>query len=136
MVSAVSGEKLLDFLRTRLFNPLAFSEVAWSSCPDGYQLGGDCLYCTTPDMLKLGILFLQGGAYGGRRFLSEEFVKYAIENSLGMAKCEEKSHGKTGSKGQIVAFCPESHRALAIHAYQIGPYDFRGAAIRELLEKD
>ncbi len=136
VVSAVSGEKLLDFLRTRLFNPLAFSEVAWSSCPDGYQLGGDCLYCTTPDMLKLCILFLQVGAYGGRRFLSEEFVKYATENSLGMAKCEEKSHGKTGSKGQIVAFCPETHRALAIHAYQIGSYDFRGAAIRELLEKD
>lgn len=136
VVSAVSGEKLLDFLRLHLFNPLDFSEVAWSSCPDGYQLGGDCLYCTTPDMLKLGILFLQGGVYGRKRFLSEEFVKYATEYNLGMAKYEEKSHGKTGSKGQLVAFCPENHRALAIHAYQIGSYAFRGAAIRELLEKD
>lgn len=134
VVSAVSGETLLDFLRTRLFNPMHFSEAAWSTCPQGYQLGGDCLYCSTPDMLKLGILFLQGGVYGETRYLSEAFVKTAIENDLGMARCEECSHGKTGSKGQLVAFCPQTNRALAIHAYQIGPYDFRGAAIRELLE--
>ncbi|MBR5867904.1 MAG: serine hydrolase [Clostridia bacterium] len=136
VVSAVSGETLLEYLRPRLFNPLGFSEVAWSTCPAGYQLGGDCLYCTTPDMLKLGILFLQGGVYEGQQLLSKEFVSYATENNLGMAQCEAKSHGKTGSKGQIIAFCPESNRALAIHSYEIHSYDFRGAAIRELLEKD
>ena len=64
-----------------------------------------------------------------------EVVKTAIENDLGMLPCEAKSHGKTGSRGQIVAFCKETNKALAIHAYQCGSCDFRGAAIREFLEK-
>ncbi|MBP3323710.1 MAG: serine hydrolase [Clostridia bacterium] len=135
IVSKVTGEKMLDYLKPRLFNPLRFFEVAWSACPWGYQLGGDCLYCKTEDMLKLGIIFLNGGVFEGRRYLSEEFVKTAIENDLGMLPCEAKSHGKTGSRGQIVAFCKETNKALAIHAYQCGSYDFRGAAIREFLEK-
>ena len=57
------------------------------------------------------------------------------ENDLGILPCEAKSHGKTGSRGQIVAFCKETNKALAIHAYQCGSCDFRGAAIREFLEK-
>ena len=134
VVSAVSGERIADYLRPRLFRPLGFSETAWSTCPQGYQLGGDSLYITTPDMLKLGLLFLDRGVYGGQRLLSEAFCDTAIREGLGMAKCEARSHGKTGSRGQIVAFCPETHRALAIHAHQRGEYDFRGAAIRELLE--
>ena len=135
VVSKVTGEKMLDFLRPRLFNPLKFFEVAWSACPQGYQLGGDCLYCRTEDMLKLGIIFLNGGVFEGRRYFSEEFVNTAIENDLGMMNCEKMSHGKTGSRGQIVAFCKETGRALAMHAYECDCYDFRGAAIREFLEK-
>ena len=135
VVSKVTGMSMLDFLKPRLFNPLKFPDVAWSACPWGYQLGGDCLYCRTEDMLKLGIIFLNGGVFEGKRYFSEEFVNTAIDNDLGMLRCETKSHGKTGSRGQIVAFCKETGKALAIHAYQMGSYDFRGAAIREFLEK-
>ena len=135
VVSNVTGKSMLDYLKPKLFNPLKFFEVAWSACPYGYQLGGDCLYCSTQDMLKLGIIFLNGGVFEGIRYLSEEFVNTAIENDLGMLHCEAKSHGKTGSRGQIVAFCKETGKALAMHAYETECYDFRGAAIREFLEK-
>lgn len=136
IVTKITGQKLDDFLMERLFAPLDFSEPAWGKCPYGYPLGGDSLYCRTEDMIKLGIILLNGGVYEGRRFFSEKWVSTVISENLGMLPCEKKSHGKTGAHGQLVAFCPETGKAVAMHAFQYnGNYDFRGAAIRELIEK-
>lgn len=136
IITKVTGKKLDDFLTDRLFTPLGFSEPAWGKCPFGYPLGGDSLYCRTEDMIKLGIIFLNGGVYEGKRYFSENWVKTAVGENLGMLPCEKRSHGKTGAHGQLVAFCPETGKAIALHAYQYnGNYDFRGAAIREFIEK-
>lgn len=136
IVTKISGEKLDDFLIERLFRPLGFEEPAWGKCPYGYPLGGDSLYCRTEDMIKLGIIYLNGGVFEGRRYFSEEWIKTTIRENLGMLPCEKKSHGKTGSRGQIVVFCPETNKALALHAYECDNLDFRGAAIRRFLENE
>lgn len=136
IVAKIAGKKLDDFLTDRLFRPLGFSEPAWGKCPFGYPLGGDSLYCRTVDMLTLPVIFLNGGEFEGRRYLSEDWVKTAMRESLGMLPCENKTFGKTGARGQLAAFCPDTNRALAMHAFQSnGNYDFRGAVIREILEK-
>lgn len=135
IVTKISGEKLDDFLMERLFRPLDFEEPAWGKCPYGYPLGGDSLYCRTEDMIKLGIIYLNEGVFEGNRYLSKEWIDTTIQENLGMMPCESMSHGKTGAYGQIVAFCPKTNKALALHAYECDNLDFRGAAIREFLEK-
>ena len=70
VVSKKSGEKVDDFLWTRLFYPLGFREMAWSKCPKGYPIGATGLYIYTEDMAKLGELYLRGGVWQGKRILS------------------------------------------------------------------
>lgn len=135
IITKASGEKLDDFLIDRLFRPLDFDEVAWGKCPYGYPLGGDSLYCRTEDMIKLGIIYLNDGVFEGKRYFSKAWIDTTIQENLGMMPCEKMSYGKTGSRGQIVAFCPKTNKALALHAYECYNLDFRGAAIREFLEK-
>lgn len=77
IVSAVCGEELSDFLRRELFNPLGFTAPGWAMCPRGYAMGATGLFCSVKDMIKLGILYANGGVWKGTRILSEEWVREA-----------------------------------------------------------
>ena len=135
VVSKITGQKLDDFLLDRLFRPLDFAEAAWSTCPYGYPMGGTGLYLRTHDMLKLAVVYLNQGVWEGKRILSENWIHTALEKELGVTRSEAKSHCKTGAHGQILAFCPTTQKAIAIHGFNNGNYEFRGAAVREFLEK-
>ena len=112
-VSALTGKTLCDYLREKLFLPLNFREFAWSSCPHGYSSGGSGLYISCQDMAKLGKLWLGGGVYNGKRLLSEEWVRAAVENDYAFSLRDEKYKGyyKTGAMGQILYFSPPRPRA-------------------------
>ena len=73
VVTKKSGERLDDFLNSRLFVPLCFSEVAWSHCPQGFPMGATGLYIRTNDMVKVAQLYLNRGMYEGRRYFSEDW---------------------------------------------------------------
>ena len=135
VVSKISGQKMDDFLMDRLFRPLDYAEVAWSTCPYGYPMGGTGLYVRTHDMLKLAVVFLNMGVWEGKRILSENWVRTALDRELGVTRCENISHCKTGAPGQILAFCPTTQKAIAIPGFNNGNYEFRGAAVREFIEK-
>ena len=124
-----------DFLMDRLFRPLDFAEVAWSTCPYGYPMGGTGLYLRTHDMLKLAVVYLNLGVWEGKRILSESWIRTSLEKELGVTRSEKFSHCKTGAHGQILAFCPTTQKAIAIHGFNNDNYEFRGAAVREFLEK-
>jgi CubicO group peptidase (beta-lactamase class C family) len=135
VVSKITGQRMDDFLMDRLFRPLDYAEVAWSTCPYGYPMGGTGLYLRTHDMLKLAVLYLNLGVWEGKRILSENWIRTSLERELGVTKCENISHCKTGAHGQILAFCPTTQKAIAIHGFNNGNYEFRGAAVREFIEK-
>lgn len=135
VVTKVSGERLDDFLLSRLFTPMNFQEMAWSKCPGGFTMGATGLYCRTADMVKLGILFLNRGVYDGKRYLSEAWIRTAEVRCLGIDPCAIRSICKGGAFGQVVAYCPETGKALAAHSYDDAGTDFIDAAIREFLEK-
>ncbi|MBE6931334.1 MAG: serine hydrolase [Ruminococcaceae bacterium] len=77
IVHAASGERLFDFLQRELFNPLAFTAPAWACCPQGHAMGATGLFCSVQDMIKLGILYANGGVWRGQRLLSEAWVQEA-----------------------------------------------------------
>lgn len=135
VVSKLSSEKMDCYLGKMLFNDLGFDEFCWNTCSKGYPTGGTGVYCRTYDMAKLGYVYLNHGEYEGKRVLSQEWVSLAKEKELGVVRCENKSYGKTGAHGQMIAFCDETQKVIAFHAFQCENYDFRGAAIREFIEK-
>lgn len=79
IVSAACGEELSAFLRREMFNPLGFTAPAWAMCPRGYAMGATGLFCSVKDMIKLGILYANGGVWKGQRILSEKWVREASE---------------------------------------------------------
>lgn len=79
MLSAIvqkrTGEKLIDFLRDRLFEPLAIEDACWEETKDGICYGGWGLYLKTEDLAKTGQLFLQKGKWRNRQIIPIEWVE-------------------------------------------------------------
>lgn len=79
IVHAACGEEMTSFLRRELFNPLGFTAPAWMFCPHGHAMGATGLFCSVKDMIKLGILYANGGVWNGQRILSEKWVEEATK---------------------------------------------------------
>ena len=75
ILQKVTGEKLLDYLDTRLFQPLHIARPEWEESPQGINCGGWGLQLKTEDMAKMGQLFLQKGEWNGKQIVPAEWLK-------------------------------------------------------------
>ena len=75
IVQKVTGEKLLDYLDTRLFQPLHIVKPEWEESPQGINCGGWGLKLKTEDMAKMGQLFLQEGKWNGKQIVPADWLK-------------------------------------------------------------
>ncbi len=75
IVQKVTGEKLIDYLDTRLFQPLHIDRPTWDESPQGINCGGWGLSLKTEDMAKMGQLFLQNGQWNGRQIVPAEWLR-------------------------------------------------------------
>lgn len=126
-VSEVTGQSLCDFMRPTLMGTMDFSELAWSTCPDGYSMGATGLYLRTKDMIKLGVLWLRGGDWFGTRVVSEEWTQKVLERGYELTPkadtADGRWFGKGGMRGQMMTFNPSLGVAVAWNAYGKVPYD-------------
>ena len=77
IVQKVTGQKIVDYLQPRLFDPLHIRRPRWDESPQGINCGGWGLYLTTEDLAKMGQLLLQKGQWKGKQVLPEEYVTEA-----------------------------------------------------------
>ena len=122
LLSRVVGEKagmpMDTFLWKELFYPLGFQEMAWSKCPHGHPMGATGLYIGSRDMAKLGVVYLSGGMYRGRRIVSEAWTKLAMEREFALDwDAEHRICCKGGMFGQKLILAPEQGRVVALQAY-------------------
>ena len=75
IVQQVTGEKLIDYLDTRLFQPLHIARPEWEESPQGINCGGWGLQLKTEDMAKMGQIFLQEGKWNGKQIVPAEWLK-------------------------------------------------------------
>jgi len=64
VVTAVTGERLLDYLRPRVLDPLGVEHPWWVPIDDLDQ-GFSGLHATTRDVSRLAVALADGGRYGG-----------------------------------------------------------------------
>lgn len=76
IVHKVSGKTLQEFLREELFRPMGFQAWSWAVCPQGHAMGGTGLYLNCKDMLRFGIMMMDG-TYQGKRYISESWLNNA-----------------------------------------------------------
>ncbi len=71
-----TGQRLVDYLRPRLLDPLGVPEAAWTTWA-GSDLGFSGLHVSTDIVARLGLLLLQDGMWQGRRLLPAGWVAQA-----------------------------------------------------------
>lgn len=120
VVDHVCGEKLDSFLWKRVLRHMGFQEIAWSRCPNEYPIGATGLYVSAHDMVKLGALYLNYGAWNGRQLLSSRWVRMAEEFGFELHAASEDIIGKGGMYGQFLGYSRKKNAAFAWHAFDDG----------------
>ncbi len=138
IVQKVTGEKMADYLRPRLFEPLGIEGYDWEDSPDGINSGGWGLRVKTEDMAKFGQLYLQNGSWNGTQIIPAAWVEEATTFKIDQApeapsEIKEKSdwtqgycyqfwrsrnnaYRADGAFGQYIIVMPDQDAVVAITA--------------------
>jgi len=136
IVTKVTGQTSLEFLKSRLFEPLGIGNPDWPSSPEGNSLGGYGLKLCTEDIAKFGQLYLQKGKWNGKQLLPENWVNQATSKQVpndqeGHSKigidwvqgygfqfwrCTHNAFRGDGANGQLCVVIPEKDAVIAITA--------------------
>ncbi|MEV5962635.1 serine hydrolase [Kribbella sp. NPDC051952] len=86
MVSAIlqrlTGERVLDYLRPRLFEPLGATEATWQVSKEGITVGGWGLSINTESLACFGQLLLQRGQWEGKQLVPAEWYEAATSKQV------------------------------------------------------
>jgi len=130
IVQKTTGQKVLDYLTPRLFQPLDIQNATWETNAQGINTGGYGLKVKTRDIAALGQLYLQKGRWNGKRLLSEEWVNLATSKQIGNGdrpdsdwsqgygfqfwRCRHHAFRGDGAFGQYCLVMPDQDSVLAI----------------------
>ena len=136
IVTKVTGQTTLEYLKPRLFQPLGIENPEWPSSPEGNSLGGYGLKLCTEDIAKFGQLYLQKGKWKGKQLIPEKWVEQATSKQVpndqeGHSKigidwqqgygfqfwrCTHNAYRGDGAAGQLCVIIPEKDAVIAITA--------------------
>lgn len=136
IVQKLTGEKVVDYLRPRLFEPLGITGADWETDPKGINVGGWGLRVKTEDMAKFGQLFLQKGKWNNQQLLPEWWVEEASTKKIDqnpdataeaknsndwlqgycyqMWRCRNNAYRGDGAFGQYIIVMPDQDAVIAI----------------------
>jgi CubicO group peptidase (beta-lactamase class C family) len=139
IVQKVTGQKVIDYLRPRFFEPLDIRGITWETCPRGINTGGWGLSVQTDALAKFGQFYLQNGIWNGRQVLPAAWIKKAttfkIQQPAGEGldleklkqtsdwhqgycyqfwRCRHNAFRGDGAYGQYAIVMPEQDAVIAI----------------------
>lgn len=125
IVQKVTGQRLVNYLAPRLFEPLGITHATWETCPRGIDTGGWGLSITTEEIARFGLLYLQNGVWNGRQVLPEEWVQVATQRHIAYGddpasdwcqgycyqfwRCRHIAYRGDGAFGQFCVVMPEQN---------------------------
>jgi hypothetical protein len=138
IVQKVTGQKVIDYLTPRLFQPLGISGMDWETDPRGINTGGWGLRLKTEDMAKFGQLFLKKGNWNGKQILPASWIEEASTSKImqdpnapqskkdssdwlqgycyQMWRCRNNAYRGDGAFGQFIIIMPGKDAVIAITA--------------------
>ena len=136
IVQKVTGQKIVDYLRPRLFDPLDIKGMDWEENLQGINSGGWGLRIHTEDMAKFAQLFLQKGQWKGKTILPAAWVEEASTMKImqdpharqsqkdssdwlqgycyQMWRCRHNAYRGDGAFGQYMLVMPDQDAVMAI----------------------
>ena len=83
LVERLTGKPFLEYMKDKMLRELGFSESAWCiKAPEGYSWGGSGVICTTRDLARLALVYMNKGKIGDKRYISEEYIKAASSKQI------------------------------------------------------
>lgn len=74
ILTRVTGQSVMEYLRERFFEPLGINHVKWELCPKGIERGGWGLHITLEDMIKIGMFLAKNGNFQGRQLIDASYI--------------------------------------------------------------
>lgn len=75
VLQKVTGQRIDRYANDKLFQPLGIANATWVYSPLNVPQTGGGLLLASRDLLKLAQLYLDGGQWGGKRIVSESWVR-------------------------------------------------------------
>jgi CubicO group peptidase (beta-lactamase class C family) len=140
IIQKVTGEKLIDYLTPRLFEPLGISGAEWHTSPTGVNIGGWGLFIKTEDMARMGQFMLQKGNWKGKQLLPTTWFDEATRAHIKQApqwtkpgakeadsdwmqgygyqlwRCRNNAYRADGYVGQFIIVIPEKDAVVVTTA--------------------
>nr|WP_202893413.1 serine hydrolase [Kribbella italica] len=130
IVQKVTGEKVIDYLRPQLFEPLGISEQIWETSDEGINMGGWGLSLSTHSLAAFAQLLVQRGVWEGKQLVPAEWIDAAtsaqVDNSnqdnpdwkqgygYQFWRGRHNSYRGDGAFGQYVLVLPDHDTAVVI----------------------
>lgn len=146
IVQRATGERVADYLRSRLFTPMGIVQYDWEESLDGINCGGWGLRLQAESLAKTGQLLLNKGEWCGKQLVSRSWIEEATKcqivttsNNTEAATDNNQGYGyqiwrcrydgayrADGAHGQFIVVVPDKDIVIVITGITTG------AASREL----
>ena len=123
IVQTTTGERLLDYLTPRLFDPLGFDAPTWLHSQAGVDAGGFGLSLRAEELAAFGQLLLQRGRWHDRQLVPAEWIDQATSRQVANGvpsssdwdqgygyqfwQCRHGAYRADGAFGQYVVVLPD-----------------------------
>ncbi|GGN99340.1 serine hydrolase domain-containing protein [Saccharibacillus kuerlensis] len=130
ILQKLTGQKILDYLESRLFAPLGIQRKTWQESPQDITAGGWGLKLSSEDLAKFGQLYLQKGMWNGQRIISENWVELASSKRIDTGDdkdgdwtrgygyqfwlCRHNAYRADGAFGQFCLILPEQEAVIVL----------------------
>lgn len=146
-----TGQRLVDWMKPRLFTPLGIRNPQWLESVSGYTLGCGGLHLSTEELSRFGQLLLNRGEWDGKQLVSAEWIAEAtacqISNKIEgkvqhpddcagygyfFWRCaRDNAYCGHGYAGQRIIVLPEHDACIAITAHE-----FNSGALTDCVWKE
>jgi len=82
LLQKATGESLLDYAKSRLFEPLGIRDVNWNHDPQGHTIGAWAIGISPRDMAKLGLLYMKDGVWDGQTIIPKEWIQESLKKRV------------------------------------------------------
>jgi len=130
IVQKLTGKRLVEYLKPRLFDPLGIRGMTWQTCPRGIDTGGWGLSVKTEDIARFGQLYLQRGMWRGRQIVPADWIAAATSKQVPNGddpnndwnqgygyqfwRCRHNVYRGDGAFGQYCIVMPDQDAVVAI----------------------
>ena len=121
-VQKVSGQKVVDYLDSRLWQPLGIEKPHWLESPAGINTGGWGLFLHTEDLARMGLCLLNGGQFRGKQVIPAAWVAQMSANqvpSVGAGLNQMQMKEILAAHPGLPYFLPENSDWVQGYGYQM-----------------